>query len=434
MEKVYDIIIIGGGTAGMTAAIYGCRLGKRILIIEKNFFGGQIISTPEIENYPAFPSANGYTFATGLHSQIEALNAEQVSDEVTGLKRVAASSEMADAAQANASSEMIGATHADASGGMANPEQADTADDIKSAKQTNASGFWRIICKKSLYSARTVIIASGTESRKLGLAGEDKLLGHGISHCATCDGALYKNRTVAVVGGGNTALEEALYLSLLCRKVYLIHRRSVFTGDLSLQQRIYNTDNVQLLLNSRIVALNGKDRLQSVELCACGQNSAADTSSGTNGNAKRNDSVNADTANSNISGNKRSETNGHAANNNAKRNDPIRAGVFNSNASGNRPLSENTTSGVSENMDGGSAETLQIDALFVAIGQIPQNQPFAGTVALDPHGYIIAGEDCHTDASGVFAAGDCRTKDLRQLVTAASDGAIAATEAIKYLR
>lgn len=363
MEKIYDIIIIGGGTAGMTAAIYGCRLGKRILIIEKNFFGGQIISTSEIENYPAFPSASGYTFATELHSQIQALDAGQVTDEVTGLQ-----------------------------------------------KETT-SGCWRVICKKKLYSAKTVIIASGTESRKLGLAGEDKLLGHGISHCATCDGALYKNRTVAVVGGGNTALEEALYLSLLCKKVYLIHRRSVFTGDLSLQHRIYDADNVQLLLNSRITALHGKDRLQSIGLCACGQSNSKHSKENGNANSCR------------------------TANDDTKRNNP--AG-----ASDNRHPAENTSSSQLENAGSNqlrnaishSTETLQIDALFVAIGQIPQNQPFSDAVALDPHGYIIAGEDCHTDAAGVFAAGDCRTKSLRQLVTAAADGAAAATEAIKYLR
>ncbi len=362
MEKIYDIIIIGGGTAGMTAAIYGCRLGKRILIVEKNFFGGQIISTSEIENYPAFSSASGYAFATELHSQIEALNAEQVTDEVTSLQKEA------------------------------------------------TSGCWRVICKKRLYSARAVIIASGTESRKLGLVGEDKLLGHGISHCATCDGALYKNRTVAVVGGGNTALEEALYLSLLCKKVYLIHRRSVFTGDLSLQHRIYDTDNIQLLLNSRIVALHGKDRLQSVELCACGQSSGKPSKENSNADS------------------------GCTANNDTKRN---AAG-----ASDNRLPAENMSSRQLENTGSNqlgnainhSTEKLEIDALFVAIGQIPQNQPFADAVSLDPHGYIVAGENCHTNAPGVFAAGDCRTKDLRQLVTAASDGAVAATEAIKYLR
>lgn len=327
MENIYDIIIIGGGTAGMTAAIYGYRSGMRLLIIEKSFFGGQIISTSEIENYPAFPSATGYTFATELHSQLKALDVKQISDEVIGMRKEI------------------------------------------------SSDCWHIVCKKSDYLAKAVIIASGTENRKLGLLGEDKFLGHGLSHCATCDGALYKERPVAVVGGGNTALEEALYLSLLCKKVYLIHRRAVFTGDLALQHRIHDTENIQLLLNSRIIALHGTDRLESIKLCAV---SKADDS----------------------------HTNDDHADDSHK-----------------KEAAENDQ----------CTETLNVGALFVAIGQIPQNQPFADVVTLDSHGYIVAGENCHTDAAGVFAAGDCRAKNLRQLVTAASDGAIAATEAVRFI-
>lgn len=312
MKTIYDIIIIGGGTAGMTAAIYGYRSGKDILIIEKSFFGGQIISTSEVENFPGFSSIKGYSFASELHQQISAADISQAYDEVTSVRP--------------------------------------------------GDGLWTVSCRKSSYSGRTVIIAVGTKNRKLGIDGEERYTGHGLSYCATCDGAFYKNQSVAVVGGGSNALEEALYLSLLCKTVYLIHRRDKFSGEHELQRRISETENIKALFNTEVTGLHGNDRLEKLELSA---------------------------ANAAVSG--------------------------------------------AENRDEKSTETLNISGLFVAIGQIPQNEIFSQMVEIDSNGYIIAGEDCRTSAYGIFAAGDCRTKDLRQLVTAASDGAVAATEAIRLI-
>lgn len=305
LKKVYDIVIIGGGTAGMTAAIYGCRSGKKVLIIERSVFGGQIISTPEIENYPGLISPKGHTFAADLFRQIESLDVEKASDEI------------------------LSAAYEDE--------------------------LFTVCGKISVYTGRSLIIAVGTKNRKLGLPGEESFTGRGISYCATCDGAFYKARDVAVAGGGSTALEEALYLSLLCRKVYLIHRRNSFSGEAALVKRVGSTSNIVALLDTEIRDLRGKDRLDSIEI-----------SSG------------------HISGE-------------------------------------------------GSIRILRIQGLFIAIGQIPQNTPFAHLADMDSCGYIIAGESCMTKTPGVFAAGDCRTKELRQLVTAAADGASAAANAVKFL-
>lgn len=309
MEEIYDIIIIGGGTAGMTAAIYGHRSGKKILIIEKNLFGGQIISTSEIENYPGLPSANGASFASELYGQIKNIGVSQIYDEVISLSR--------------------------------------------------EKRRWNIRCRSDVYFGRAVIIAAGTKNRKLGLTGEDGYTGRGLSYCATCDGAFFKDKTTAVAGGGNTALEEALYLSLLCSKVYIIHRGNSFSADSSLCRRVYDTDNIHIMLNTRILGLHGKFSLEKIEILSHSHPALPDHNQ--------------------------------------------------------------------------YAEALDIDGLFVAIGQIPQNQPFKNTVFTDKDGYIKADENCHTNAPGIFAAGDCRAKKLRQLVTAASDGAIAASEAVKWL-
>ena len=255
LKKVYDIVIIGGGTAGMTAAIYGCRSGKKVLIIERSVFGGQIISTPEIENYPGLISPKGHTFAAYLFRQIESLDVEKASDEILS---------------------------------------AACEDELFTVRG-----------KISVYTGRSLIIAVGTKNRKLGLPGEESFTGRGISYCATCDGAFYKARDVAVAGGGSTALEEALYLSLLCRKVYLIHRRNSFSGEAALVKRVGNTSNIVALLDTEIRDLRGKDRLDSIEISS-----------------------------------------GHIAGE-------------------------------------GSIRILRIQGLFIAIGQIPQNTPFAHLADMD---------------------------------------------------
>ena len=305
MNTIYDIAIAGGGTAGMTAAIYSSRAGKRVLLIEKSVYVGQIISSPEVENYPAFSPSTGYDFAAELHSQVSDLDVEQLNEEVTGI------------------------------------EQDDN----------EISRCLIVKCSENSYRARCVIIASGTVSRNLDLPGEDKYFGRGISFCAVCDGAFHKGKTVAVVGGGNTALEEALYLSFLCEKVYLIYRHSSLSAEETLIIDAQKKRNIVLMPETEIVKLHGKDELEKIGLISSGR----------------------------------------------------------------------------------SLE-LEISGLFVAIGRIPQNQIFADLLDLDNEGYIIAEDNCHTSIPGIFAAGDCRTKDLRQLVTAAADGARASSEALKYLQ
>ncbi|MBO4725022.1 MAG: FAD-dependent oxidoreductase, partial [Firmicutes bacterium] len=208
-----------------------------------------------------------------------------------------------------------------------------------------------VVTSKNTYTAGAVIIATGSESRKLGLAGEDELIGKGISYCATCDGAFFRGKAVAVVGGGNTALEDALYLTDLASKVYLIHRRDEFRGEDKTVGILKERANIEFVYNSRVTGLISGDRLTGIE--------------------------------------------------------------------------------VTDN-DGGKRE-IAVDGLFVAIGRNPENQNFAKLVNLDEAGYVIAGEDCKTNIPGIFTAGDNRTKEVRQLVTAASDGAVAATAAVKYL-
>lgn len=305
MDKIYDIVIIGGGTAGMTSAIYGHRSGKNVLIIEKSFLGGQIITASEVENYPAFPPSSGYDFAQSITSQINDMGISRASDTITGID-----SFFHDGAKC-----------------------------------------WNITGSNDIYKSRAVIIATGTEKRKLGLDGEEKFLGSGLSYCATCDGAFYKDKTAAVIGGGNSAMEEAIYLSSICSIVYLIYRKGELSGEKSLRDKISRRPNIQRIPNTNILSLNGKRRLEKIELST---SEAAVTA-------------------------------------------------------------------------------LETDAVFIAIGQIPQNKPFSKVIKLDKNGYIEAGSNCHTSVRGIFAAGDCRTKDFRQLVTAAADGAVAAAEAVKYI-
>lgn len=298
---MYDIIIIGAGPAGLTAAIYAKRASKNVLVLEAKSYGGQIINTLDIENYPVEAHISGFDFATKLYNQTKELGAEIKFEKVV---------------------------------------------DINDKGQVK-----EVITTKNTYTAKAVIIATGSENRKLGIEKEDELIGKGISYCATCDGAFYRKKNVAVVGGGNTALEDALYLSDLVNKVYLIHRRDEFRGEESTVRRLKEKENIEFVYNSNVTKLNAKERLESIEVT---------------------------------------------------------------------------------NKDG-STRTIEIDGLFVAVGRIPENENFAKLINLDNSGYIIANEDCKTNVAGIFVAGDNRTKEVRQLVTATSDGAIAATAAIKYI-
>ena len=298
---LYDIVIIGAGPAGLTSAIYAKRANKNVLVLEAKNYGGQIINTLDIENYPANEHISGFDFATNLYNQAKNLGAEIVLEKVVDIN------------------------------------------DLGKEKE--------VITTKNTYKTKAVIIATGSENRKLGLPNEDEFVSKGISYCATCDGAFYKKKNVAVVGGGNTALEDALYLSDLASKVYLIHRRDEFRGEESTVNLLKEKDNVEFIYNSNVTKLNVNDKLESIEV-------------------------------TNNDGNK---------------------------------------------------TTIEVDGLFVAVGRIPENQNFAKIIDLDESGYAIANENCHTNVEGIFVAGDNRVKEVRQLVTATSDGAVAAVEAIKYI-
>jgi len=298
---MYDIIIVGAGPAGLTAAIYARRARKNVLVLEAYTYGGQIVSTLDIENYPCEEHISGFDFATKIYNQAKNLGAEILFEKVIDIK--------------------------------------DNGDDKE------------VITSKKTYKTKTIIIATGAQNRKLGLENEKELIGKGVSYCATCDGAFYKKKVVAVVGGGNTAIEDTLYLSNIVDKVYLIHRRDDFRADLKNINKLKEKNNVEFIYNSNVTKLIADKKLNSIEI-----------------------------------------TN----------NDGIK-------------------------------EELEIDGLFVAIGQIPENNNFEKIININESGYIIAGEDCHTNVAGIYVAGDTRVKEVRQLVTAASDGAISAIEAIKYI-
>lgn len=299
---MYDIIIVGAGPAGLTAAIYSRRADKKILVLEAKTYGGQIINTMDIENYPAESHISGYEFATKLYNQAKDLGAEIFFEKVVDIK---------------------------------------DEGDIK-----------EVITTQNSYKTKTVIIATGAENRKLGIEKEQELTGRGVSYCATCDGAFYRGKTVAVVGGGNTALEDALYLTDVVKEVYLIHRRDSFRADSAIVNKLKEKDNINFVYNSNITKLNDTNsKLSSIE--------------------------------------------------------------------------------VTDN--NGNKTEIEVSGLFVAVGRIPENQNFAKLIELDDFGYAVSEENCHTKAKGIFVAGDTRKKNLRQLVTATSDGAVAATEAVKYI-
>lgn len=299
---MYDIIIIGAGTAGLSAAVYGVRAGKRVLVLESKVYGGQIISAAEVENYPAVERVSGYEFAEKLYRQAKALGAEVKYERAV---RIAVQGE------------------------------------------TKA-----VVTGRGEYLCKSVILATGAKNRRLGVEREEELTGAGISYCATCDGAFYRGKDVAVVGGGSTALEDARFLAGYCRTVYMIHRRDTFRGEDRLKQALEEKENIRYRMDSQVIRINGEKRLESVTI---------------------------------------------------------------------------------QNKKTGKEETLEVSGLFVAVGQEPDNQNFVDLVDLDEKGYIEAEEDCLTKTEGIFAAGDCRTKEIRQLVTAAADGAVAALAACAYL-
>lgn len=299
---MYDIIVVGGGPAGLTAALYALRAGKSVLVIEKSTFGGQITWSPKVENYPAIPSVSGTELGDRLMAQAEAQGAEFELDEVI-------------------SAELDG--------------------DVKRVKTDFGGEF----------EAKALIIAVGAKPRMLGLEREEELVGNGVCFCAVCDGAFYKNRPVAVSGGGNSALQDAVLLSDTCSKVYLIHRRATFRGEAKLVETLRSKDNVEFVLESSVTALHG----------------------------------------------------------------------------------ENELSGITVTNKDGVSRDISVDGLFVAVGHAPDNGVFAQMMELDEAGYAASDESCLTKTRGVFVAGDCRRKAVRQLTTAAADGSAAALAACSYI-
>ena len=301
---MYDIIVIGGGAAGMTAALYAVRNGKTALVIEKAGFGGQITHSPKVENYPGTYSMSGNEFADAMLDQIMKQGAEI---------------------------------------------------EIETVVSVADGGDKKIVCTEEggEYEARAVVIATGVKHRMLGLPGEEELIGEGISFCAVCDGDFYAGKTVCVAGGGNSALQEAILLSEKCKEVILLQDLPRFTGEERLQQALFARENVRGIVNTKIEALvTEAGELRGVEY---------------------------------------------------------------------------------SDRDTGERQTVACDGLFVAIGLIPENEPYKELAELNAWGYFDSDESCVTKTPGVFVAGDCRSKQVRQLTTAVADGAIAALAACRYI-
>lgn len=303
INEDYKIVIIGAGTAGLSAAVYAQRAGQDVIILDGKGYGGQIGSTDKVENYPGIASVSGFDFATGLYEQAKSLGAKIKFSEV------------------------------------------------KAVEKTEA-GF-DVVTERVTYKTSAVIIATGLEKRKLGLANEEILTGKGVSYCAACDGAFYKGKNVAVVGGGNTALEDALYLSTYCTNVYLVHRRDEYRAEQTYVDEIAGKDNIIQLKSCVPAEIIGSDKVEGLTV---------------------------------------------------------------------------------KSLKDDSLKTLEVSGVFAAVGQVPSNDIFKDLIELDSSGYIVAGEDCLTSTEGIFVAGDCRTKEIRQLVTAAADGAVAGIGAAKYVR
>ena len=302
MCKVYDIAVVGSGPAGLTAALYARRAGKSVIVIEKENFGGQITFSPKIENYPTAMEISGAEFAEKLMTQAEAHGTVLEMDNITAVTK-------------------------------------------------DAEGF-TLTGEYGSYQAKSVILATGSKHRTLGLPHEAELTGHGVCYCAVCDGAFFRDQDVAVIGGGNTALQDAVFLSDICTSVTIVQNLPELTGDPVLQARVSKLENVSVICEATVDALLGEGKLTGIRILK-----GADK----------------------------------------------------------------------------TPEVLSVTGMFAAIGQQPENGAFAEFAALDPAGYIISDENCKTGTEGLFVAGDCRTKAIRQVVTATADGASAALAACRYL-
>lgn len=300
---MFDIIVVGGGPAGLTAAVYALRAGKQVLVLEKNGFGGQIAYSPKVENIPGTISISGSEFAEKLTEQVLELGAQV---------------------------------------------------EIETVTRVECEGKLRRVYTQegSVYEAGAVILALGVQHRLLGLEGEEELIGHGLSFCAVCDGAFYAGGHAAMIGGGNSALQEALLLSQVCRQVTVVQNLPFLTGEQKLQQALAEKENVRVILDTVVTEYISRDGELTGLLLRSGD---------------------------------------------------------------------------------GSTQDLEVDGAFLAVGLVPENEAFAQVAKLDDRGYFQASEDCLTQTPGVFVAGDCRQKHIRQVTTAAADGAIAALAAVRYV-
>lgn len=300
---MHDLIIIGGGPAGLTAALYALRADKSALILESGGFGGQITHSPKIENYPGFEQISGNELADKLVSQVLAQGADVELTRAVGIEKT-------------------------------------------------AEGF-TVRTEDGDFQGKTVVIATGAKHRQLGVEGENELVGEGISYCAVCDGAFYKGQRVAVIGGGNSALQEAVLLSEGCSHVTVVQNLAHLTGEERLAMKLRKKDNVSFVFNSVVEGFESENgSLTGVKV---------------------------------------------------------------------------------KNTESAESSVLNVDAVFVAIGLAPENTDFADVAELDSYGYITSGESCTTSTPGVFTAGDCRTKSVRQIATAVADGAIAGLAACRYI-
>ena len=304
MSHIYDLIIIGSGPAGLAAAVYAQRAKLDTLVVEKAMVsGGQVLTTYEVDNYPGLPGIGGYDLGIKFREHADRLGARFVEDEVLNI-------------------------------------------------QDGGKGAIKgVVCQGNTYEARSLILATGAVHRKLGVPGEEELAGAGVSYCATCDGAFFRNKVTAVIGGGVVAVEDAIFLARMCSKVYLIHRRNELRAAKSLQENLLSLDNVEVIWDTVADSINGDGMVKSLSLT---------------------------------------------------------------------------------NVKNGQKRELDVQGVFIAVGITPESRAFEGLVDMD-HGYIRAGEDTVTSAPGIFAAGDVRTKPLRQIITAAADGANAITSVERYL-
>lgn len=304
MDRIYDLIIVGSGPAGLAAAIYASRADLNFIIIERNpISGGQIINTYEVDNYPGVPGISGFELANKFRKHCDNQGVNFVSGDVKNFE---------------------------------------VNDKVKTITLVNGD----------IYKTKTIIISTGAVYKKLGVEGEEKFSGMGVSYCATCDGAFFRKKDVAVVGGGDVAVEDAIFLARLCRKVYVIHRRGEFRAAKSSQTKLMSLENVEIIWDSVVEEINGTETVESITI---------------------------------------------------------------------------------QNVKTKENKVLNVEGTFIAIGNMPSSDVYKELLETDQTGYIIAGEDCETNVKGVFAAGDIRTKSLRQIITAAADGANAITAVEKYL-